>query len=107
MTTSRLINRNVVAVRGRTSMRLEPELWDALTEICEREERDMSTLVRQVEASGHAGGRTSAIRVYILNYYRTAATESGHTGVGHGPMMRPRVVEMAGLRGTIANHAAL
>ena len=70
MSNSRLVNRNVVAERGRTSMRLEPELWDALNEICEREERDMSTLVRQVESAGHAGGRTSAIRVFILNYFR-------------------------------------
>jgi len=37
---SRLINRNVVAERGRTSMRLEPELWDALAEICRRERQD-------------------------------------------------------------------
>jgi hypothetical protein len=29
VTVSRLINRNVVAERGRTSMRLEPELWDS------------------------------------------------------------------------------
>ena len=35
MARSRLINRNVVAERGRTSMRLEPELWDALAEIYE------------------------------------------------------------------------
>ncbi|MBV8397624.1 MAG: ribbon-helix-helix domain-containing protein, partial [Acetobacteraceae bacterium] len=33
MAKSRLVNRNVVAGRGRTSMRLEPELWDALYEI--------------------------------------------------------------------------
>jgi predicted DNA-binding ribbon-helix-helix protein len=30
MPRSRLVNRNVVAGTGRTSMRLEPELWDAL-----------------------------------------------------------------------------
>ncbi len=44
MTVSRLVNRNVVAERGRTSMRLEPELWDALLEICGREGQDMSAL---------------------------------------------------------------
>ena len=93
MSSSRLINRNVVAERGRTSMRLEPELWDALGEICEREGQDMSTLVRQVEAAGHKGGRTSAIRVFILNYYRAAATEHGHAGAGHGPMLRSRMGE--------------
>jgi predicted DNA-binding ribbon-helix-helix protein len=73
MSASRLVNRNVVAERGRTSMRLEPELWDALSEICEREHQDMSTLVRQVEAAGHVGGRTSAV---------------------HGPLPRTRFAEM-------------
>ena len=60
MVGSRLVNRNVVAERGRTSMRLEPELWNALLEICDREDLDLNTIVRRVEAGGHAGGRTSA-----------------------------------------------
>lgn len=85
---SRLINRNVVAERGRTSMRLEPELWDALLEICDRERQDMSTLVRRVEASGHSGGRTSAVRVFVLHYFRCAATEAGHAASGHGAPSR-------------------
>jgi predicted DNA-binding ribbon-helix-helix protein len=95
MTVSRLVNRNVVAERGRTSMRLEPELWDALLEICEREGQDMSTLVRKVEARGHAGGRTSAVRVFVLDYFRTAATETGHSAVGHGPPPRSRPAAQA------------
>jgi predicted DNA-binding ribbon-helix-helix protein len=92
MTISRLVNRNVVAGRGRTSMRLEPELWDALMEICEREGHDMSALVRRVEEVGHSGGRTSAVRVYILDYYRTAATEAGHATSSHGSMIRSRLL---------------
>ena len=84
MTRSRLINRNIVAGRGRTSMRLEPELWDALLEICRREALDPGQLVRRVEEQGHSGGRTSAVRVHILTYFRTAATEDGHTQAGHG-----------------------
>lgn len=95
MSLSRLVNRNVVAERGRTSMRLEPELWDALGEICEREGQDMSTLVRKVEASGHAGGRTSAMRVFIMDYFRVAATELGHAAVGHGPILRTRMQDYA------------
>jgi predicted DNA-binding ribbon-helix-helix protein len=88
MSLSRLINRNVVAERGRTSMRLEPELWDMLTEICDREAQDMGTLVRQIEAAGHTGGRTSAVRVYIANYFHVAATETGHATAGHGSLMQ-------------------
>ena len=84
VTLSRLINRNVVAQRGRTSMRLEPELWDALLEISDREGRDMSSLVRKVEVNDHPGGRTSAVRVFVLAYFRAAATEAGHAAANHG-----------------------
>ncbi len=88
VTDSRLVNRNVVAGRGRTSMRLEPELWDALLEICQRERRDMSQLVRAIEATGRSGGRTSAVRVYVLEYFRAAANEAGHEAAGHGTLER-------------------
>lgn len=95
MPISRLVNRNVVAERGRTSMRLEPELWDALLEICEREGQDLSTLVRRVEAYGHSGGRTSAVRVYVLDYFRAAASEGGHAAAGHGSPSRSKMTVQA------------
>ena len=88
MPSSRLINRNVVAERGRTSMRLEPELWDALAEICRRERQDINRLVRQIEATGHSGGRTSAVRVFVLQYFRDAASEAGHEAANHGALER-------------------
>ena len=81
---SRLINRNVHASSGRTSMRLEPEIWDALGEICGREGIMLGDLVRQAER-GRGGGRTSAVRIYALSYFREAATEIGHRLAGHGP----------------------
>ena len=78
MSATRLVNRNVIAARGRTSMRLEPELWDALAEICRREHVGMGELVRRIEERGHAGGRTSAVRVYILEYFRAAPCGPDH-----------------------------
>ena len=84
MSDSRLVNRNVVAKRRRTSMRLEPELWEALTEIGQREGKDLSALVRRAEDEDNPGGRTSAVRVFVLDYFRTAATEDGHAAAGHG-----------------------
>ena len=84
MTSSILINRNLIALRGLTSMRLEPQLWNMLGEICQREGKSMSALVRQIEAnSGY--GRTRAVRVFILEYFFLATTETGHAEAGHGP----------------------
>jgi predicted DNA-binding ribbon-helix-helix protein len=81
---SRLINRNIVASRGRSSMRLEPEIWDALHEICRREHVALGDLVRRVEGELEIGGRTSAVRVFVFKYFRDATTEVGHARAGHG-----------------------
>ncbi len=66
---SRLICRNVIALRGRTSIRLEPEFWSALAEIAMAEECRISELVRRAETV-HAGGRTSAVAVFVLDWFR-------------------------------------
>ena len=83
---SRLVNRNIIAARGRSSMRLEPEIWEALQEICRRERVALGDLVQQVEGSGSEGGRTSAVRVFVFQYFRKAATDEGHRLAGHGPL---------------------
>ena len=67
-------------------MRLEPELWEALGEICRRERWSLSELVRQVDL---AGSRTSSVRIYALSYFRAAATEAGHRAAGHGSLEQP------------------
>ena len=83
---SRLVNRNIVAARGRSSMRLEPEIWEALHEICRRERVALGDLVQHIEGKGPEGGRTSAIRIFTFQYFRVAATEQGHGEAGHGKL---------------------
>ena len=60
-------------------MRLEPELWSALEDICGREGIDVNELVKRAEEQSHRGSRTSAVRVYIVSYLRKKAFESGAT----------------------------
>lgn len=81
---SRLVNRNITTGSGRTSMRLEPEVWEALREICLREEIDLRQLIERAEQGAGAGGRTSAVRVHVLSYFREAASDEGHRRAGHG-----------------------
>jgi hypothetical protein len=66
-------------------MRLEPELWEALAEIGRREQQSLNSLVQQIEAAGHPGGRTSAVRVFLVEYFRDAAAEVGYEPASDAP----------------------
>jgi predicted DNA-binding ribbon-helix-helix protein len=70
---SSLINHNVRGAGKRTSMRLEPEAWDAVRDICQREQISTEELVNRAVRAHPNGGRTSAVRVFVLMYYRTAS----------------------------------
>ncbi len=79
-----LISKNVTVNGRRTSIRLEQENWAALEEICMREGMDFHQLCTLVETHRHIANRTSAIRAFIVSYFRAAATDSGHDEAGHG-----------------------
>jgi predicted DNA-binding ribbon-helix-helix protein len=61
-----------------------------LLEICHRENTDLYGLIRHIDAMRNEGGRTSAVRVFLLKYFRTAATNGGHIAAGHGPYVEQR-----------------
>ena len=85
---SALVIRNVSVHGHRTSIRLEPQIWDSMTEICRREfctPHDVCSYV--AERKPPHGSLTSSLRVFILNYFRTCATEDGHHRTGHGQGM--------------------
>ena len=81
---STLVNRNVTIGGRRTSLRLEPPMWEALQEIALREGISAHELCSEVEADRQESTLTAAIRVHILNYFRAAATELGNSLAGHG-----------------------
>jgi predicted DNA-binding ribbon-helix-helix protein len=81
---STLVSRNVTVNARRTSLRLEPPMWDALAEIARREAMTIHQLCALVDARRHESSLTAAIRVFALSYFRAAATEDGHGRAGHG-----------------------
>ena len=82
---STLVSRNVTISGHRTSVRLEPEMWSGLTEICRREGGSLHEICTVVALrKGENTSLTAAIRVFVMAYYRAASTEDGHTKAGHG-----------------------
>ena len=68
----------------RTSVRLEPQMWDALAEIARREGQtvhDVCSIVSHIRSDSTL---TASLRVFILRYFREAATAKGHATAGHG-----------------------
>jgi len=76
--------RNIKLAGRRTSLRLEPEFWDALDEIVAREGSTLSALCERIKGRRAASNLTAAVRLYVLRYFRSATTETGHRNAGHG-----------------------
>lgn len=65
--------RNVTLGSRRTSVSLEQQVWNGLTEICRREEIGLDELCTAVEARRVDSSMSSALRVFLLTYFRHAA----------------------------------
>lgn len=79
-----LISRNVTVSGRRTSIRLEQEMWDCVAEIARRERLTIHQIATVVAAIRQGSSLTAKLRVFIVGYFRAAATEAGHAHAGHG-----------------------
>ena len=70
-----LINRNITVGELRTSVRLEPEFWSALSDISAREKVSIDQLCTLIDAHLGELGRTAAIRVFIASYFAAQQAE--------------------------------
>src|SRR5207248_11718115 len=68
---SMLVIRNIVVRGKRTSVRLEPEMWEALQEIVQMQGLTINQLVTQLNRRRSDSSLTSTIRVYIVEFYRS------------------------------------
>jgi predicted DNA-binding ribbon-helix-helix protein len=66
---SRLVTRNVMLAGKRTSIRLEPEMWDALSLICEQQDKSLHAVCSEIALNNPETAFTSAVRVFILRHF--------------------------------------
>ncbi|MBK9584676.1 MAG: ribbon-helix-helix domain-containing protein [Alphaproteobacteria bacterium] len=82
---STLVSRNVTVYGRRTSIRLEPEMWEALKDVAKKEKCSVHNLCTLVFLRKNGDtSLTAAIRVFLMLYFKAAATEGGHQKAGHG-----------------------
>lgn len=103
---SSLVSRNITLNGHRTSMRLEPAMWNALIEICRREKLSIHQLCSMVaQHKAEESSFTASVRVFAMSYYKSAATEEGHQKAGHGTaFLFSAKQDFAALNPNMGNH---
>jgi len=64
-----VIKRSVLIAGHRTSVSLEAAFWDGLRRIADQRHYSINRLVTEIDRE-RTGNLSSAIRVYVLEYYR-------------------------------------
>ncbi|CAO3405539.1 MULTISPECIES: ribbon-helix-helix domain-containing protein [Azospirillum] len=83
-----LLCRNVKVSGRRTSLRMEPYIWDSLKEICERERLSLNEICSRIDERRGEANLTASIRVFIVSYFRTAIGNRGFSEDGPSPLLR-------------------
>ncbi|BAF88566.1 MULTISPECIES: ribbon-helix-helix domain-containing protein [Azorhizobium] len=77
---SPVVKRSIVIAGHKTSVSLEDAFWDALKEIAGQRRLTLSDLVATIDSGRNQGNLSSAIRLFVLDYYRgTANAARGHS----------------------------
>ena len=77
---SQIVKRSIVIADHKTSVSLEDAFWKALKEIAAGRNMTLSELVGAIDAERRHGNLSSAVRLFVLDYYRARATGRGEGG---------------------------
>jgi predicted DNA-binding ribbon-helix-helix protein len=77
---SQVVKRSVVVAGHRTSVSLEDAFWKALKEIAAGRDMTLSAVVDAIDSERQQGNLSSAIRLFVLRYYRDQISEHHKRG---------------------------
>jgi len=67
---SPVVKRSIVIAGHKTSVSLEDAFWKALKEIAGSRKMTLSDVVASIDTGRHQGNLSSAIRLFVLDFYR-------------------------------------
>lgn len=80
---SPVVKRSIVVADHKTSVSLEDAFWKALKEIADDRDMTLSDLVSAIDTERHNGNLSSAIRIFVLNHFRNAASAARQPAAAH------------------------
>jgi predicted DNA-binding ribbon-helix-helix protein len=70
---SPVVKRSIVVAGHKTSVSLEEAFWTSMKEISASRSMTLSDLVSEIDKGRKQGNLSSAIRLYVLEYFRARA----------------------------------
>jgi predicted DNA-binding ribbon-helix-helix protein len=74
---SQVVKRSIVIATHKTSVSLEDAFWNGLKEIAASRNVALSDLVSSIDAARKHGNLSSALRLFVLDYYRSQTSHGG------------------------------
>jgi predicted DNA-binding ribbon-helix-helix protein len=72
---SPVVKRSIVIAGHKTSVSLEDAFWKGLKEIASGRDATLSELVASIDANRQHGNLSSALRLFVLDFYRNQLSE--------------------------------
>ena len=70
---SSILKRSIELNGHKTSVSLEDEFWNGLRTIVEAQQSSLAVVLQSIDAERGTANLSSAIRVFVLNYFNSAA----------------------------------
>ena len=79
---SPVVKRSIVVAGHKTSVSLEEAFWNGMKEISGTRDMTLSELVGEIDSNRQQGNLSSAIRLFVLDFYRSQPADdgAGHRG---------------------------
>ena len=77
---SPVVKRSIVVAGHKTSVSLEEAFWNGMKEIASVRNLTLSELVGEIDGGRQQGNLSSAIRLFVLDYFRSRAMPSAGKG---------------------------
>lgn len=75
---SPVVKRSIVIAGHKTSVSLEDAFWTGLKEIAAKRDLTLSDMVATIDQDRRHGNLSSAIRLFVLDYYRGGSQAAVH-----------------------------
>jgi predicted DNA-binding ribbon-helix-helix protein len=92
---SPVVKRSIVIAGHKTSVSLEDAFWRGLKEIASGRDMTLSDLVAAIDSERQHGNLSSAIRLYVLDFYRNQLSDHNEGRDGTRGIMIARAASSA------------